>query len=121
MLRLRFILVSILCLTVQCTKVDKPEIEIIAISSIPDPKTVPYPNGAAICLCRDSAGERILVAVKAFENRQVLASFTDLKPGSKIPAELIPWKDRPEESRAMFLANEFADEFDLKVFFIGPG
>lgn len=93
-------------------------IEILAISKVPAPKTVPYPDGAAICLCQDQNGEKILVAVPAFKKREWLREFKSLKNGVKIRVTLIPWAQRPKNAAAMAIANDFADEFELRLFFI---
>jgi hypothetical protein len=100
-----------------CHPPPQDEIEIIEVSELPDPDKIPYPKAASMCLCRTATGEKILVAIPAIENRKVLSNFTKLKTGTKIRAQLILWPDRPAVARAMAIANDFAEEFELKVYF----
>lgn len=91
-------------------------VEIVKISEVPDSRSIAYPDGAAVCLCLDLNQERILVALPAFRRREMLDEFTRLETGSVITVKLTPWTKRPDQARGMFIANDFADLFDLVVF-----
>ena len=110
----------------QCSPVQKEEeeeekktsLEIISISKVPAPDQGPYPHGVSISLCRTNEDEKILVAIPAFRDRKMLKEFLSLKPGAKIKVELLlPWDQRPTSARAVAIANDFEDEYDLKLYF----
>ncbi len=100
-----------------CTRATESSWEIVEISKLPHPDTVPYPNGAAVCLCQNQEGEKALIAIMAVEKRSVREKFQDLKTGQSFSANLVPWAERPPEARAMFVANDFEDHFDLPFHF----
>lgn len=91
-------------------------IEIVRVSKVPDARSIAYPNGAAVCLCLDPHREEILVALPAFRQRKLLDAFTRLETGSVITVKLTDWTKRPDQARGMFIANDFADLFDLVIF-----
>ena len=90
---------------------------IVSLSELPDPKTIPYPNGASVCLCKNDLGDEILVALEAIKGRKLISHFSKLEKGSKIVVTLIPWNQRPEKARAMAFANDFQDHYDLLLYF----
>lgn len=99
-----------------CTGDELSPIKIVSISEVPDPHSIAYPDAATVCLCLDPRREKILVTLPAFRQRKLLNEFADLKTGSVIKVKLTPWIQRPEESQGMFIANDFADLFDLILF-----
>ena len=92
-------------------------IVIISLSELPDPITIPYPNGASVCLCKNDLGDEILVALQAIKGRKLISHFSKLEKGSKIVVTLIPWNQRPAKARAMAVANDFQDHYDLLFYF----
>jgi len=92
-------------------------IVIVSLSELPDPNTIPYPNGASVCLCKNELGDEILVALEAIKGRKLISHFSKLEKGSKIVVTLIPWNQRPEKARAMAIANDFQDHYDLLLYF----
>lgn len=92
-------------------------IEIVSLSELPNPNTIPYPNGASVCLCKNDLGDEILVALEAIKGRKLISYFSKLEKGSKIVVTLIPWNQRPEKARAMAFANDFQDHYGLLLYF----
>ena len=90
---------------------------IVSLSKLPAPNTIPYPNGASVCLCKNDLGDEVLVALEAIKGRKLIPHFSKLKKGSKIVVTLIPWNQRPEKARAMAVANDFKDHYDLLFYF----
>ena len=98
----------------------KTVVRVIAISSLPEPKRIPYPHAAAVCTCRNQSGTEILVAIPAIQDRKPIAAFSKVHVGSEIALHLIPWEERPAAVRAMFIANDFKDLYDLPLYFGAP-
>lgn len=112
------------CLSMVLSSCGKPSptipktiVEVLAISSLPEPDRIPYPHAAAVCRCRTDAGEAILVALPALHDRKRIADFEKIETGSRIAIQLIPWDRRPAEVRAMFIANDYKHLFDLPFYF----
>lgn len=116
-----FLFLALSQILISCERPTSPakvsNIEIISRSELPDPLKIPYPNGASVCLCKNELGDEILVALVAFEDRKLLPYFSKLKEGSKIDVTLTLWNQRPAKARAMAVANEFEDHYDLLFYF----
>lgn len=95
-----------------------PGFQILQISCLPNPLTIPYPSGAAVCLCKDQTDAKILVVIQAIKERKILPEFLKLNPGDTPEGMLKPWAERPAEWKAMAVANDFAHEYDLKIYFL---
>ena len=115
--KLAVVLPVTLLLLAHCNQIPDTDWEIVEISKIPDPALIPYPNGAAVCLLRNQEGEQVLAAIPAITNRKVRDDFQNLSPGQNFSAKLIPWAERPPKARAMFVANDLEDYFELRIYF----
>ena len=91
---------------------------VLQISQLPEEKKIPYPDAAAICKCRhENLGGLVLVVVPAVKNRKPIVNFGKISQGSVVRARLVPWQERPPHVRAMFIANDFPDDYDLPIYF----
>lgn len=95
---------------------DGETLEIVSITDVGTEKVRGYPSAFGVILGETTDGSRILVAVPAVKQREVLASYAGLNEGQEIQLNLVPWAERPSIVDASYLANDFADEFDLRLY-----
>ena len=98
-------------------------VEVLDRPLTPDPQTSEYPDCTAVFRCRriDPAGDRadLLLVVPLFHDR-ALCTAADFGVGTRFVAQLVPWDEMPETSRAIQRIDE-TTAFDLPLFaVVGP-
>ena len=96
---------------------DRVKIEVLAISQLPHPKKMAYPNAYGVVHVRTATGEEALVALPAILERQVLNAYLEIKVGAQLKLHLQPWETRPAKLKTSFIANDMADLYDHKIYY----